>query len=433
MIKTDLTQVNKTDKGLWICYGMFLLVSAIVSFSSNSQDVYKAATFYSPWISHMTKLLMGLVVIFFMQFMPVRVLRNISPALFWISIFTQILCFVPGIRVNNIHGVYRTIHVPGFPMDLQPDEYIKFTLILYLAIIIIDFLHTEDTERRKNLKIKYAVATIAAIITVIPYHTSTAMMYLATAVMMVFVSGLYTRQIIFGIVAAAIVGVIGVWSLVGLRHAGVQLPWRLATVAGRVDRFIKDEPDEIKYNIKADPKTAQLKYCKISIANGAGIIGTGPGKSLERDVLPVANADCVFAIIVEEWGWIGILVTLSLYMFLLNRVGYIVKKSYDDYMSLVALSCGLFIALQALISIICVLDIMPATGQPLPFISVGGNSALSMGFGLGTIMCISKAQRTELNRIQDIEQTSEETSRPVITFDDDNEEETPQDDIIIEQ
>jgi hypothetical protein len=56
-----------------------------------------------------------------------------------------------------------------------------------------------------------------------------------------------------------------------------------------------------------------------------------------------------------------------------------------------------------------------------------------MGFGLGTIMCISKAQRTELNRIQDIEQTSEETSRPVITFDDDNEEETPQEDIIIEQ
>lgn len=424
MIKTDLTQVNKTDRWLWIIYIMFVFVSALVSFSSNSQDIYRASTIYDPWIKHLTMLFIGFCIIGIMQFIPVNILRRWTPGLFWINIAAQICCFIPGVRTNNVHRVYRWISF-GVGFDIQPDEYLKFTLVLYLATILLDILHSENDDKRKFLTLKYCFITLVATCLVAYHHTSTAIMFVMMATVMYFVTGLHTKLIL--LIGAGLIVVFGLFygALKGLQQIkpDIQFPGRIPTVIGRVDRFIFSEPDETKYDIKAKRETAQAKYCKVSVANGNGIIGRGPGNSVERDVLPVANADCVFAIIVEEWGWLGIIVTLMLYMLLLSRVGLLVKHSYDEYMSLVALSCGLLIGFQALISILCVLDMVPATGQPLPFISVGGNSVLSMSFGMGIIMCISKAQHTEQGRVAAAARQSSEQSTPVIIFEQDSDDE----------
>jgi cell division protein FtsW len=142
----------------------------------------------------------------------------------------------------------------------------------------------------------------------------------------------------------------------------------------------------------------QTEQANIAISTG-GILGKGVGKSVQRNFLPHPYSDFIFAIIVEEYGLIGALIILGLYFVLLFRSLAIITIS-KTFGALLAAGLSFLIVLQALVNIGVTVGILPVTGLPLPFISMGGTSLLFTGMSLGVILSVSKAamiEKTNLN------------------------------------
>jgi cell division protein FtsW len=149
-------------------------------------------------------------------------------------------------------------------------------------------------------------------------------------------------------------------------------------------------PADQKYSLEDD---FQRTIAKIAIARGgASPLGVLPGNSTERNFLPQAFADYIFAIIVEESGIIGAVLLMLLYLAILFR-SCLISSKYADYSAmLMVMGLALMLTCQALVSMMVSVGIGPVTGQPLPMISRGGTSALVTSLYFGIIMCVSREQ-----------------------------------------
>ena len=151
------------------------------------------------------------------------------------------------------------------------------------------------------------------------------------------------------------------------------MPNRVDTWTSRVENFINSENTESNY---------QIEKAKIAIATG-GIKGLGPGKSIQKNFLPQSSSDFIYAIIIEEFGLIGGLFLVILYLWFLFRIVIISNKSESIFGSLLAVSMGLPIVFQAFINMSVAVELMPVTGQTLPLISSGGTSIWMTCFAIG--------------------------------------------------
>ncbi|MEM1215817.1 MAG: FtsW/RodA/SpoVE family cell cycle protein, partial [Bacteroidota bacterium] len=132
-----------------------------------------------------------------------------------------------------------------------------------------------------------------------------------------------------------------------------------------------------------------VDQAKIAIANG-GIVGRGPGNSIQRNYLPYAHADFIYAVICEEYGLIGGFILIGIYVLLFFRVTRLVTKSPKAFGAMVALGLALVIVVQAFFHIGINLNVLPVTGLTLPLISMGGTSLLFNCIAFGVILSVSK-------------------------------------------
>jgi cell division protein FtsW len=181
---------------------------------------------------------------------------------------------------------------------------------------------------------------------------------------------------------------------------------RVATWENRIESFI-DGGEENNY---------QVEQSKIAIATG-GIFGKGPGNSTQRDFLPYAYSDFIYALIVEEYGFIGGLLVLFLYMFLLYRAGVIVKKSTRTFGAFLSIGLALLLVLQAIINMGVTVHMFPVTGQTLPFVSMGGSSLIFTSIAIGIILNVSRNVEVQDNHTE-IEEENEEVEEKVVAEDD---------------
>jgi cell division protein FtsW len=164
------------------------------------------------------------------------------------------------------------------------------------------------------------------------------------------------------------------------------LPDRFTTWKARVDDFGGDK-GENKYVINDD--NYQVSNAKIAIARG-GIFGKLPGRSVQRDFLPQAYDDFIYAIIIEETGLVGGICVILLYIILMFRVAIIARRCEKLFPKYLALGCGLLIVIQAFINMAVAVNLIPVTGQPLPLISRGGTSTMLTCFYFGIILSVSR-------------------------------------------
>jgi cell division protein FtsW len=161
-------------------------------------------------------------------------------------------------------------------------------------------------------------------------------------------------------------------------------PWvfpnRVDTWMSRVENFWQPTEDK-----KDD---YQIEKAKIAIASG-GLMGLGPGKSVQKNYLPQSSSDFIYAIIVEEYGLVGALVLLLLYLFLLFRLVILVYKTQNFFGRLLVVGLGLPIIFQAFINMAVAVELFPVTGQTLPLISAGGSSIWMTCLALGIILSVS--------------------------------------------
>jgi cell division protein FtsW len=165
---------------------------------------------------------------------------------------------------------------------------------------------------------------------------------------------------------------------------------RFATWRNRITKHsdTKDVPPE-EYDID---KNYQVGHANIAIAT-SGVIGKGPGNSTERDYLPQAFSDFIYAIVIEEMGIFGAVVVVFLYVILLFRAARIAGRCENNFPAFLVMGLALLLVLQATINMLVAVQLMPVTGQPLPLISKGGTSTIINCAYIGVILSVSRSAK----------------------------------------
>jgi cell division protein FtsW len=167
---------------------------------------------------------------------------------------------------------------------------------------------------------------------------------------------------------------------------------RVATWKNRIESFAKGD----------EKSNFQVGQAKIAIATG-GIFGKMPGNSTQRNFIPHPYSDFIFAIIVEEYGFIGAFVLVMLYCILLFRAVRITSRSPGTFGAFLTIGCAFSLVFQAMINMAVAVNLFPVTGQPLPLVSMGGTSIWFTSLALGIILSVSKETEKSLELVAENE------------------------------
>ncbi len=316
----------------------------------------------------------GFFIMFFIHSIHYRYFIGISKLLLWITYPLLIYTLIFGIEIN---GAKRWINL--FGITLQTSDIAKLAIIMFVTRELSRKQDTIDDFKKTFLPILGHITAICLLIA--PENLSTALVLFATCFLIMFIGRVKIKHLalITGVVALA--GSLLFSILFFMPENALKGTGRLLTWKHRIEHFGKDEID-------AD-KTYQNDHAKIAIASG-GLIGKFPGNSTERNFLPEAYSDFIYAIIAEEYGMIGAVFMLMLYLFFLYRAMRMVLKSPKAFGALIAVGLSFSLVLQALINMAVAVNIFPVTGLTLPLVSKGGTSILLTSVAFGVIMSVSR-------------------------------------------
>ena len=170
---------------------------------------------------------------------------------------------------------------------------------------------------------------------------------------------------------------------------------RFTTQRNRILKFLdrRDVPPE-EYDIE---ENFQVGHANMAIAS-SGIIGKGPGNSVERDYLPQAFSDFIYAIIIEEMGIFGAIAVVFLYIVLLYRAARIATRCENNFPAFLIMGLSLLLVIQATFNMMVAVGLAPVTGQPLPLISKGGTSTIINCAYIGAILSVSRSAKMKTNK-----------------------------------
>ncbi|MCL2649483.1 MAG: FtsW/RodA/SpoVE family cell cycle protein, partial [Candidatus Azobacteroides sp.] len=283
----------------------------------------------------------------------------------------------------SVNGADRWLSVGGF--SFQPSEFAKLSLITFTA-----FMLSKLRDDKKDQSLKWIlIATSVTCGIILIDNFSTAMILFGVIFLMMFIGQIPFKKLGKLILALIIAGILFVSFLVFVPESTMENVFpRGTTWKERIKDFHHkdvsyDSPD---YNIEDN---YQVSHAKMAIARG-GIFGVMPGNSQERDFLPQAYSDFIYAIIIEELGLVGGLVVLFLYVILFIRAGIIAARCEKLFPKYLVLGSALLIVTQALANMMVAVNLMPVTGQPLPLISRGGTSTIITCAYIGIILSVSR-------------------------------------------
>jgi cell division protein FtsW len=271
----------------------------------------------------------------------------------------------------------RWIQIPFVGISFQTSTLAFIVLMIYVARYLSKVSDKEYSFKDSLLELWAPVFAVLAL--VLPANFSTTALIFSMVCMLVFI-GQYPMRYLGIIIGAGIVS-LTMFVLVAKAFPDA-MPNRVDTWMNRVDSFFDDKPNEDDY---------QIEKAKIAIASGK-VYGLGPGKSVQKNFLPQSSSDFIFAIIVEEYGLIGAVGILFLYLLLFVRFIIDAQKATTLFGKLLIIGLGFPIIFQALINMGVAVELLPVTGQPLPLISSGGTSIWMTCIAIGIILSVTKKE-----------------------------------------
>ncbi|MDR3058926.1 MAG: FtsW/RodA/SpoVE family cell cycle protein [Prevotella sp.] len=380
-----LGRAFKGDKVIWCIFIALCIISLLEVFSATSTIAYRQQSHWAPILRHAAFLLIGFAVVMFLQRVPSRFF---SVLLLGIPV-SVILLIITMFLGQDVNGAQRWLGIGAF--TIQPSEFAKISAIGFVAFFLSKMKPDNESWVFKTLII--VIAGLCLLIA--PENLSTACLLFGVCFLLMFIGQVSVKKL--GLIAvagiAAVVILLGSLTLLPDDFSEKYLPGRLATWKNRIERHSGEEkqmmnPDgTIAYKITDD--NYQVSHAKIAIANG-GVIGL-PGSGTERDFLPQAYSDFIFAIILEEMGLLGGLFVLLLYVALMFRCGVLASKCEKKFPRYLILGSALILTIQALANMAVAVNLIPVTGQPLPLVSRGGTSTIITCAYFGIILaCSSK-------------------------------------------
>jgi len=404
-----LGNLFKGDKGIWIVFLLLCVISVIEVFSASSTLTYKSGNYLGPMIYHTGTLLVGVVVTIVTLNIPCRYFKLITPVMLIISFGTLLWVLLFG---ESINGANRVIQLPGF--TFQPSELAKGTMVLATAQIL-SAMQRDDGRGADNQAMKYVLFLLLPMLFLIGIENlSTAMLLFAVIFVMMFLGRVPIKQLgkltgaVFLLAAVFLVLVFTIGSIEDKKETEVQKTeqtesvaksekkgksvfHRFATWRNRLINKSADRPKDPK-NYVVNDSNFQVSHAYFAIAS-SGIIGKGPGNSVERDYLPQAFSDFIYAIIIEEMGIIGAIAVVFLYIMLAFRAGRIASRCENNFPAFLVMGLALLLVSQAVINMMVAVGLGPVTGQPLPLVSKGGTSTLVNCAYIGIILSVSRSAK----------------------------------------
>lgn len=361
----------------------FLLVVSIIELYSASATEVSESNVYSPLIRHGIFLLLGLIFVVLHQRAHYRVFKDLAWGMALLSVGMLVCASMFGI---NINGAQRALMIGGY--TVQPAEIVKLSTVVLLATV----LSKNQTQGGVTNRGIVYVAVIVIVMggAMLRNGLTNAVLLFTVSGAMFVVGGIpWKKLLIVGIVYAAAGGMFYVVSH-AIQTEGVD---RTETRDNRLTRFIQgvDPGDDIT------DQNRQVMLSKFAQANG-GLTGNGPGTSRESSRLPLAFSDYIYSIIVEDTGFVGGVVLMFFYIFLLFRAGVVARRCSRAFPAFLIMGCALLITLQAMLHMCIVVGLCPVSGQPLPFISKGGTSVIVMSAALGMMLSVSRYAVTSGNK-----------------------------------
>jgi len=280
--------------------------------------------------------------------------------------------FQPSIS-DSITNSNRWIRIPIVGFGFQPSTLASIIILIYVARYLSKIKDKLITFSQSILPLWVPVFLTISLI--LPANFSTSAILFSMVMLLCFLGG-YPIKYLIGILSSAVI-LFSIFILSVKAYPDL-LPNRVDTWKSRIENFVDSKETKSNY---------QIEKAKIAIATG-GITGLGPGKSVQKNFLPQSSSDFIFAIIVEEYGLIGGLTLISLYLWFLFRVIIISNKSNSVFGSLLAIALGIPIVFQALVNMAVAVQLFPVTGQPLPLISSGGTSIWMTCLAIGIIQSV---------------------------------------------
>jgi len=345
------------DRVLWFLVFVLSCISVLAVFSSVYSLAYRfyGANPVPPLIKHCFILLFGGIISVYISGISLRWLVNLSPLFMVVSLVLLLILFIEGMKGGR---TVRWLKIPIIDMSFQPSEILRISMILFMAFLYAKF--GDKVVKVPKYLLRVCLLILPFILLIFPFNLSTAVIVAVLFIFLLYFMGMPWKYIIGGVVALSLV--FGI--MIGLGYLFPDTFVRFTTWRNRILSHISGDDMSFQANMS------------ISAIGSGGILGKGPGNSTYRFYLPQAYSDFIFAIISEEYGIIGGILLIFIFVMFCLRGYKIAYKSLSPEVMLIAAGISTNIMLQAAVHIGVNVGILPVTGQPLPFISLGGTSLL---------------------------------------------------------
>ncbi|WP_316821538.1 FtsW/RodA/SpoVE family cell cycle protein [Pedobacter gandavensis] len=359
---------TKGDRWIWLIIILLSLISILTVYSATGTYAYKVNKTVEKVLltKHLIFVIMGIGMIYIAHLLDYKYYAGISKVL---MIITIPLLFYTAVFGANINDASRWVKIPVIGLTFQTSDLAKLALITFLARML-----TKKQENIKDVKEAFVpiMGSVCVVFALIAWaNLSTAIMLFGVSILLLIIGRISIKQI--SIVCAG-----GAVLLLFIVFLGP----RAGTYKSRVNSFLHPE----KQN---SDKTYQADQSKIALATG-GVFGKGPGNSTQRNFLPHPYSDFIFAIIVEEYGLLGAMTVIVLYLVLLYRCVRIVTQSPKAFGALLAAGLSFSLTIQAFANMAVAVGLGPVTGVPLPLVSMGGTSMIFTSIAFGIILSVSR-------------------------------------------
>ncbi len=360
------------DYQIWTVIAALSLISIVVVASASGRlAVQSDGNIFFLVVKHSIYMSVGLAAMWFFHrfdYHKIAVFSNIGVIF---SVFLLLYAFRFEHGINNAN---RWIHMGG--LTFMPSDIAKLSLITNLAFMLAKRQHL---EYRFNDVVPMAGKIILVSACIALTNVSTALLLCTTCFLLMFIGRVPLKFIGMVIIGLFLAGTILVMTGTGTR---------IETARNRISNFVKNFKGKEDKNADKD-ENYQIEKSYYAIANG-GLTGKGPGKSQQRYFLSESESDFIYAIIIEEWGMIGGLFVMGLYLWFLYRGMKAVDSSGRAFGGLLSAGLTFSLVIQAMVHMGVATGLGPVTGQPLPLLSMGGSSLLFTGAMIGIIISVSK-------------------------------------------
>ncbi len=384
----ELINNLKGDKGIWSFVALLALFSFMPVFSASSNLAYMnhgTGNTISYLLKHLAHVFIGFIIIYWVHKVPYHYFRTISKVglpVVWILLAYTL---IKGTVISGANAS-RWIQVPFIGITFQTSTLAFIILMIFVARYLSKKRETPITFQASLWELWTPV--FITLMFILPANFSTTALIFSMVLMLTYI-GKYPLKYIAIIVGTGLI-ILTMFVLIAKAFPDA-FPNRVDTWISRIDNFTSNKPGEDDY---------QIEKAKIAIASG-GVYGLGPGKSVQKNFLPQSSSDFIYAIIVEEYGLLGGIGVLVMYLLLFFRFIIAAHKANTLFGKLVVVGLGFPIVFQAMINMAVAVELLPVTGQTLPLISSGGSSIWMTCIALGIIINVTKKEEEIAEEIKD--------------------------------